>query len=54
MKALMVLMTFAISALVSKGCTGIDNTSSQAFPVSGKALLFCESLSLIIVRSWMP
>ena len=28
------------------GCTGIDNTSSQAFPVSGKALLFCDSLPL--------
>ena len=26
------------------GCTGIDNTSSQAFPFSGKALLFCDSL----------
>jgi len=38
------LIILPISSRLSSGPTGIDNTSSQAFPVSGKALRYCDGL----------
>ena len=47
-------MIYSMLFSETSGCTGSDNTSSQAFPVSGKALPFCDSLPLYTGLSYNP